>query len=225
MKVILSMALREVLADVAEAYRHRAGIEVAIESVGGVDAARRVRAGEAFDIVALAEDTLVALESEGRLVAGTRVGIATSGVAVAVQAGAAPPDISTGDAVRRAVLEASSVGYSTGPSGVYLMRLFERWGIAETVKARLVQPPPGTAIGSLVADGRVALGFQQLSELIHLPGIRVVGTLPAEIQATTLFSASVCATSTQQHAARAFLSFAAAPETADGKRRHGMQPP
>ena len=219
------MATREVLAELAAAHGRKGGIGVAVESIGGVDATRRVRAGEAFDLVVLAEDTLAALETEGRVIVGTRTGIATSGVAVAVHADAPLLDISSGDAVRKAVLAASSVGYSTGPSGAHVVRLFERWGIAEAIKSRLVQPPPGTAIGALVASGKVALGFQQMSELVHLPGIRVVGALPAEIQVTTLFSGGVCATSTQREAAHAFLSFATSPETGDAKRRHGMQPP
>jgi molybdate transport system substrate-binding protein len=225
MRGISSMATREVLAELADAYRRKVGIGVAIESVGGVEAARRVRAGEAFDILVLADETMASLESEGRVSGGTRVAIASSGVAIAVHADAALPDVSTGDAVRKAVLGASSVGYSTGPSGVHLARLFGQWGIAEAIKSRIVQPPPGTPIGSLVASGQVELGFQQLSELIQLPGIRVAGALPPEIQVTTTFSGGVCAASSQQTAARAFLSFIASPESGDAKRRHGMQPP
>jgi molybdate transport system substrate-binding protein len=223
-KAISSMATREVLAELADAFRHTGGIEVVIESVGGLDAANRVRGGNAFDIVVLADETMASLESEGRLVGGTRVPLATSGVAVAVRTDAALPDIATGDSVRKAVLESPSIGYSTGPSGAHIARLFDQWGIAEAIKPRIVQPPPGTAIGSLVASGHVALGFQQLSELVHLPGIRVVGMLPQEIQVTTTFTAGICATSAQTAVARAFLSFIASPECDAAKRRHGMEP-
>jgi molybdate transport system substrate-binding protein len=222
---ISSMATREVLADLAAAYRSASGIEVAIESVGGVDAARRIRAGESFDMAVLSDDVIGSLESESRVVPGTRVAVAASGVAVAVRAGAPLPDIGSGDAVRRALLEASGIGYSTGPSGTHLARLFERWGIAETIRSRIVQAPPGVAVATLVASGQVQIGFQQLSELIHKPGIHVVGVLPPEIQVTTLFSAGVCATSTQAEAARAWLAFIASPESEGAKRRHGMEPP
>ena len=218
------MATREVLADLARSYRSKSGTVVTIESVGGVEAARRIRAGEAFDIAVLADEALVSLESEGRVVAGTRAGMAASGVAVAVRAGAPLPDIRTGDAVRKAVLEASSIGCSTGPSGVQLGRLFERWGIAEAISSRIVQAPPGVAVATLVASGQVEIGFQQLSELVHMPGIEVVGALPPEIQVTTIFSAGVCATSRHQEAARAWLSFIASLESGDAKRRHGMEP-
>ena len=222
---ISSMATREVLAELAGHYRRKVGTGVAIESIGGVEAARRIRAGEPFDVAVLADEAMSALESEGRVVRGTRVAVATSGVAVAVRAGVAPPDIGTRDAVRKAILQASSIGYSTGPSGVHLARLFEGWGIAEAIKSRTVQPPPGVPVASLVASGQVEIGFQQFSELVHQAGIDVVGTLPPEIQVTTTFSAGLCATSTQHEAARAWLVFITSPQSDDVKRRHGMEPP
>jgi molybdate transport system substrate-binding protein len=221
---ISSMATRELLAELAALYRRKAGTAVAIESVGGVEAARRIRAGEAFDVAVLADEAMAALESEGRVVAGTRVGVAASGVAVAVRDDAALPDIGTAQAVRKAALEAASVGYSTGPSGVHVARLFEHWGISEAIGARLVQAPPGIAIGGLVASGAVELGFQQLSELVHMAGIRVVGPLPPEIQLTTIFSGGACAASSERHSARAWLAFIASPECDDARRRHGMEP-
>ena len=146
-------------------------------------------------------------------------------IIVAVRAGVAPPDIGTRDAVRKAILQASSIGYSTGPSGVHLARLFEGWGIAEAIKSRTVQPSPGVPVASLVASGQVEIGFQQFSELVHQAGIDVVGTLPPEIQVTTTFSAGLCATSTQHEAARAWLVFITSPQSDDVKRRHGMEPP
>jgi molybdate transport system substrate-binding protein len=145
-------------------------------------------------------------------------------VAVAVKAGAVQPDVSSEEAVRQAVLAASSLSYSTGPSGVALAKLFERWGIAEDIKGRIVTPPPGIPVGSLVAKGEVALGFQQLSELIHVPGIQILGPLPDAIQITTTFSGAVCATSRQPEAVRDLLRYMAAPEAAEAKRRQGMDP-
>lgn len=221
---ISSMATRQVLADLIEAYAARSGVRVAIESVGGVDAARRVQSGEAFDVVVLAAEAIDRLIASGHAVAGTRADLVHSGVAVAVRVGAAAPDISTEDAVREAVLAAPTIGYSTGPSGVQLARLFERWGIADRVAAKVVQARPGVPVGSLVASGEVALGFQQLSELLHVPGIAIVGPLPDAIQIVTTFSAARCATSTQAEAVRAFLDFLTSPEAADAKRRHGMEP-
>ncbi|PZQ72490.1 MAG: molybdenum ABC transporter substrate-binding protein [Variovorax paradoxus] len=222
---ISSMATRQVLAELSAAWKARGGDAVTIESVGGVDAARRVQAGEeAFDLVFLASDAIDKLLAAGRAAAGSKVDLMLSSTAVAVRAGTVHPDITDEDAVRAAVLAAPTVGYSTGPSGVALQKLFERWGIAEEVKARTVQAPPGVPVGSLVAQGQVALGFQQLSELIHVEGIDIVGPLPAAIAIDTVFSAAVVAGSPNAEAARQLLAFMASPEAADAKRRQGMEP-
>ena len=221
---ISSMATRQVLAELVDTYQRQTGQRVTISSVGGVDAAKRVAAGEAFDVVILAADAIAKLIAAGHVLADSKVDLVHSGVSVAVRAGAAQPDISSEDAVRAAVLAARTVSYSTGPSGVALAQLFERWGIAEQLKSRLVTPPPGIPVGSLVAKGEVELGFQQLSELINLEGITVVGPLPPAIQITTTFSGGVCATSTQPEAVRALLAAMAAPDAAEAKRRQGMDP-
>jgi molybdate transport system substrate-binding protein len=217
---ISSMATRALLAELTTAY----GSQVSIESVGGVDAAKRVAAGEAFDVVVLAADAIDKLIGAGRVLAGSKVDVVHSGVAVAVKAGAAHPDIASEAAVKRAVLDAPTLGYSTGPSGVQLAKLFERWGIAQEIAPRIVQAPPGVPVGTLVARGDVALGFQQLSELMSLQGIDVLGPLPPAIQITTTFSAAVCSGSTQPDAAHALLAFLASPGTAATKQRHGMEP-
>jgi molybdate transport system substrate-binding protein len=221
---ISSMATRQVLAELASACRASGGPEVGITSVGGVDAAKRVQAGEAFDVVFLASDAIDKLLAGGHVVPGSRTDLVRSGVAVAVKAGAARPDISGEDAVRRAVLAAPTTGYSTGPSGTALMQLFERWGIAAQVRERTVQARPGVPVGSMVASGEVALGFQQFSELKDLQGIDVVGPLPPAIQITTVFSGAVCASSQQPGAVRQLLAFMASPAAAEIKRRHGMDP-
>lgn len=220
---VSSMATKAVLADLAAAFARSGGAEVAIESVGGVDAARRVRAGERYDLVVLASKPVDQLIAEGHL-AGPRVDIVRSGIAVAVRAGASRPDVGSEAAVKEAVRRAKSVSYSTGPSGDYLAGLFERWGIAAEIAARIVVPPPGRPVGSLVAAGEVELGFQQLSELLSLPGIEVLGPLPDAIQHLTTFSAGVGAHTARADEARRFLEFLRSPATADIKRRHGMEP-
>jgi molybdate transport system substrate-binding protein len=221
---ISSMATRDVLAELADVYQRRSSRPVAIVSVGGVDAVRRVQDGEPFDFVVLASDAIDRLGAAGCIDPGSRIDLARSGVAIAVAGGAPRPDVASELAVRQAVLSARSIGYSTGPSGAHLARLFERWGIAETIATRIVQAPPGVPVGTLVARGDVELGFQQLSELMHLPGIEVIGPLPPEIQVVTLFTAAVCTRSTRAEAANALLSFLAAPEADSAKRRHGMEP-
>jgi molybdate transport system substrate-binding protein len=221
---ISSMAMRHVLTELAHAYEQRSRQRVAIVSVGGVEATRRVKHGEAFDFVVLATDAIEQLAADGRVHPGSRTDLARSGVAIAVAAGAPRPDVGSESAIRDAVLRARSIGYSTGPSGAHLARLFERWGIANVIAPRLVQAPPGTPVGTLVARGDVELGFQQLSELMHLPGIDVIGLLPPEIQVVTLFSAAVCTASDRDAAAHALLAFLASPEADAAKRRHGLEP-
>jgi molybdate transport system substrate-binding protein len=221
---ISSMAMHHVLAELGPAYERQSGQPVTIVSVGGVEAARRVSEGEAFDFVVLAADAIERLAAGGRVDPGSRTDLARSGVAIAVATGAPRPDVESESAIRDAVLRARSIGYSTGPSGAHLARLFERWGIAEAIAPRIVQAPPGIPVGTLVARGDVELGFQQLSELMHLPGIDVIGLLPGEIQADTVFSAAVCTASTHPTATKALLSFLASPQAGAAKRRHGMDP-
>ena len=224
LKGISSMATRQLLAELVADWQAQGGEPVDIESVGGVDAARRVHDGEAFDVVFLASGAIAGLEAAGRVLPGSRVDLMRSSTAVAVPAGAATPDISSEEAVRAAVLAASGIGYSTGPSGVALQALFARWGITEQVRPRLLQARPGVPVASLMASGEVALGFQQLSELLHVPGITVVGTLPQAIAIDTVFSAGVTAASARADAARRLLAFMAAPGAAMVKRRQGMEP-
>ncbi len=221
---ISSMATRAILAELAQAYRSSTGIEVDFESVGGVDAARRVRDGEAFDLAVLAADVIDQLIAAGRVVPGSRMDFARSGVAIAVRAGAPRPDVGSEYALRSAVLAARTVGHSTGPSGTALRALFERWGIAGQLGQRLVQAPTGIPVGRLVAEGGVELGFQQWSELLPLAGITILGPMPPGSEIVTTFASGLCAASTQPGEVRAFLAHLQAPAAAEVKRRHGMEP-
>jgi molybdate transport system substrate-binding protein len=223
-RIISSMATRRLLADLVAACSATAAHAVAVESVGGVEAAKRVAAGEPFDLVVLASGAIDRLAAQGGIVPGSRVDLVTSPVAVAVRAGAAHPSIASEEEVRRAVLTAAGIGYSTGPSGDYLVGLFRRWGILDSVQDRIVQAPAGVPVATLVAQGDAALGFQQLSELMHAEGIEVVGLLPAAIQYETTFSAGIATASTHREAVAPLLACFSSPETADIKRRHGMQP-
>lgn len=221
--MLSSMASREVLKALAVAYTGAGGAPVDARAAGGVDVAKRVRGGEAVDVVVLASNVIDELIAEGH-VAGARVDLVRSGVGIAVPSGRAHPDISTESAVREAVLAAKTVSFSTGPSGTYLQKLFERWGILATVKDRIVIPPPGVPVGSFVAEGRADLGFQQLSELINVDGIDVLGPLPPAIQTMTVFSGGVAKTSARPAEARALLESMTAPATGEVKRRFGMEP-
>ncbi len=224
LKMLSSMATRELLRELAAAYQAAGSTHVESECAGGVDVAKRVHAGEAVDVVVLARAAIDKLAADGKLIAASRVDLVRSGIAVAVRAGAPRPDVSSEAAVQRAVRAAKTLSYSTGPSGVYLEKTFERWGILDDLRSRIVVPPPGVPVGSLIASGQVELGFQQLSELQNLEGVSVAGMLPPEIQSMTTFSGAIAAVSSAVAAAQRLLDYMASPDRAALKARHGMEP-
>ncbi|CAB3783673.1 Aconitate isomerase [Paraburkholderia caffeinitolerans] len=221
---ISSMAMRPILALLAARYECETGRCVTIVSVGGVEASLRVRAGETFDFAVLASDAIERLAADGLVDPESRVDVARSGVAVAVAVGATHPEIGSEAALRDAILRAGRIGISTGPSGNALLHLFERWGIAREMAARVVQAAPGVPVGALIANGEVELGFQQLSELMTMPGVDIVGPLPPEIHAVTVFSGAICATSRRRDETLRFLAWLTSGEADAAKCEHGMEP-
>ncbi|WP_343628443.1 substrate-binding domain-containing protein [Roseateles sp.] len=226
---ISSMATRALLAELAAACTAELGLEVRIESVGGVDAARRVEAGESFDLVVLAADAMERLTKAGHLRPGSLRAVADSAMVIAApEAGASGrshPDVSTADALREALLRASAVGYSTGPSGTALLKLIDAWGLTEALTGRLRQSPGGVPVGRMVAQGDVELGFQQLSELQHLPGVAVLGPMPKGLEIVTRFSAAVAANSAEPATAQRVADFLADARHDALRRRLGMSTP
>jgi molybdate transport system substrate-binding protein len=223
LKLLSSMAAREVLAELIRGFTAQTGQPVAAAAAGGVEVAKRMQTGDDADIVVLSDTAIDKLIAGGQLRAG-RVDLVKSGVAIAVRSGANRPDISSEAAVQAAVSAASSISYSTGPSGVYLEKLFQRWGIFEAIEPRIVVPPPGIPVGSLVAGGQAALGFQQLSELLNVAGIDVLGPLPEAIQTITTFSAGISARCEQPQVAAQLLNFMCLPAATAVKQRYGMEP-
>lgn len=219
------MATRGVLAKLAARYQQATGVPVVAQAGGGVDVAKRVQAGEAADVVVLADRAIERLMSEGGLLSGTRQDIADSPIAIAVNSDAAPPDVHDEDAVRRAVQDADSLSYSTGPSGTWLEQIFERWGMLDELRARIVVPPPGVPVARMVAEGRAQLGFQQLSELMNQPGVAVVGLLPDDIQLVTTFAGAIAASCTRRDDAARLLDFLASEQVADEKLAFGLRSP
>jgi molybdate transport system substrate-binding protein len=215
------MATRHILADLAADYEARHGTRVEIHSMGGVEAAKLARAGEATDIVVLASKVMASLEAEGHLVQGRTRDFARSEIGIAVRAGSALPNLADEQAVKKAMLDARKICYSTGPSGDHLKALCEKCGVAPE---RVLVAPPGVPVATLVANGDADLGFQQLSELIGQPGIEVAGPLPPEIQAVTVFSAGISINSRDPEGARAFVAYLASVDTGGAKRRHGVEP-
>ncbi|HXU42076.1 MAG TPA: substrate-binding domain-containing protein [Burkholderiales bacterium] len=221
MRVLSSLAIKEAYLELVPAFEAKAKHKVDTEWLGMVDILKRVKAGESADVVIASQKALGELKSLGKV--SLVVDLARSGVAVAVKKGAKRPDIGSGEALKRALRAAKSIAYSSGPSGVYLVELFQKWGIADELKPKSTQTPPGTAVGPLVARGEAEIGFQQMSELLPFSaGTDIVGPLPADIQIMTTFSGGVQAGAKQADAARAWLAFLAS--SAAVLRKHGMEP-
>lgn len=221
---ISSMATRHILAEIAASHGTATGRVVNVNSMGGVDAAKRVESGESVDVVVLAADALAKLARGGFVRADSVVDIARSALATAVKAGAAKPDLATDDAARQTLLAARAIAYSTGPSGDHIIALFKRWEIFAAIEARLVKAPPGVPVGKLVAEGAAEIGFQQLSELQGLPGIDIVGPLSPALQSVTKFAAGVAASTADAQAAAGFIAALRAPAARAVYTRHGMEP-
>ncbi len=221
--VMASAAFNEAYQVLVPAFEKASGHKVTTIHAPSVDMMTRLKGGETVDIVIMAAPAIDELITDGRIVPGSRADLAKSGVGVAVRAGAPKPDISSADALKRALLAAKSVAYSTGPSGVYLAGLFERMGIADELKPRIKQLK-GIPVGEVVARGDADIGFQQVSELLPIKGIDYIGSLPAEIQQITVFSAGLHAKAGNPDAAKALVKFLTAPEAAPIIRKTGMEP-
>jgi len=222
--VLGSPAVKEAYVELAPAFEKATENKVTITWAGTVYIMNRMQAGEATDLIVIAANSLDALIKQGKVVTGSRVDLAKSGTGVAVRKGTAKPDISSADALKKTLLAAKSIGYSTGPSGLYMLGVFEKLGIAEQVKAKLKQTPSGVFVGTLIANGEAEVGFQQISELMHFAGIDYVGPLPGELQRMTVFSAGIHSGAKQGDAARALVKFLTAPAAAPVMRKHGLEP-
>jgi len=184
--------------------------------------ARRIESGEGVDLVIMATDRIDELTQSDRIVPGSRVDLARSGIGIAVRAGAPGPEVGSAEALKRTLLAAKSIAYSTGLSGVYVADLLKRMGIAEELKPKIKQTS-GVPIGEIVARGEVELGFQQLSELAAIPGIQIA-PLPAEIQYTFHFAAGVPAAAKEPAAAREWAKFLTTPAAQSAIRKSGLEP-
>ncbi len=223
-KVISSAAVKETYLELVPQFEKASGHKVVTIWSGTADMMKRLKEGESADLVIIGSNSLDELIKLGKIEPGSRIDFVKSGVGVAVRAGVPKPDISSGDAVKRALLAANSIGYSSGPSGVYLDGLFQRMGIADQLKPKLKVPPSGASVGEMVARGEVEIGFQQVSELIHVSGIDFLGPLPTDIQQITIFSTGIHTNATNPDAARALAKFLTAPAAAVVIRKNGMEP-
>lgn len=220
-KVMASAAFKEAYLELVPQFERATGHRVVSLWVPSVQMMARLRGGETVDLVVLSAAALDELIKAG--IVSSRTDLARSGIGIAVKKGAPRPDISSGEAIKHAVLAANSIVYSTGPSGIYLAGLFQRMGIADEIKHKIKQVQ-GEPAGASVARGEAELGFQQMSELLPVPGIDVIGPLPPDIQQITTFSAGLHVSAKSPDAARALVAFFTAPAAAPVIREKGMEP-
>jgi molybdate transport system substrate-binding protein len=223
-KVLSTQATEQSYRELVPQFEKASGHKVTTIFTGTLDADKRLAAGERYDLLIMSSPSIDEHMKDGKLVKASRVDLAKSGVAVAVRRGAPKPDIGSADALKKTLLAAKSIGYSTGPSGNIVMALFQRLGIAEQIKPKLKQTATGIFVGSILASGEVEIGFQQVSELSQFPGIDYVGPLPAEIQQYTIFSSGIVADSAEADAAKALVVFLKSPAAAAVFKKRGMEP-
>jgi molybdate transport system substrate-binding protein len=222
--VMASNAFKEAYLELVPQFEQTSGHKVVTSFVGSADIMARMKAGESTDLLILARNSIDELVKLGKVVPGSRVDLAKSGVGIAVRAGAPKPDVSSGDALKRALLTAKSIGYSSGPSGAYIAGLFQRMGIADEMKPKVRQTPPGVAVGDLIARGEAEIGFQQVSELLPIAGIDFLGPLPPDIQEFTVFSGGIHVAAKAPAAAAALVRFLGSPGSVPAIRKKGMEP-
>jgi len=223
-KVIAANAVKDGYAALIAGFEATSGHKVVTTWAGTVAATKKVMDGEVYDLVLIGSANIDQLVAAGKLAAGSRVDFAKTGVAMAVRAGLAKPDISTPDAVKAAVLAAKSVAHSAGPSGAYVAELLKKMGIAEKVASRIKQPSSGAEVAKLIASGEADLGFAQVSEFLGVSGLVDLGSLPAAIQNYTIYAIGLHAAAPAADAAKALVKHLTAPAAAPAIKKMGMEP-
>ena len=210
MNVLCTNGLKTVMLDLAPAFERTSGTKLTITWGSAAGLVKEFEAGAAADLVILTAEAIDDLIKRGKVVAGSRVDLARSGIGIAVRKGANKPDIGSPDALKQTLLAAKSVAHSkTGMSGIYFPTVLARLGITDAMKSKIVMPEPGTPVGDVVAKGGAEIGVQQISELLPVAGVEVVGPLPATLQKITTFSAGIPSAAKEPDAAKALVTFVA----------------
>jgi molybdate transport system substrate-binding protein len=226
-KLLASAALKAAYLELIPQFERQTGHKVTADWSSSQVIKKRIEAGEAADVVIVASvlgrSLADELTKEGKLT-GTPVVFATSGVGVAVRAGAPAPDISSVDAVKTALVGAKTIAHSAGASGAYMVDMLQKLGVYDQVRSKTVVAQPSEPVGEVVARGDAEIGFQQISELLPVKGIQYVGPLPAEIQSITVFSGGIHSGTKDEAAAKALMTFLSTRPATLSLAKHGLQP-
>ena len=224
-RVLSTQATEEAYRELVPEFEKATGNKVTTTFTGTLDANKRLAAGENYDLLIMAASSIDEHIKGGKVVPGSRVDLAKSGVGVGVKSGAPKPDISTTEAFKRALLDAKSICYvEQGATGIYLKGLFERLGIADQLKGKTKLLPPSNPAAHAVANGEAEIGMTQISEILPYPGAELVGPLPAEIQLSSVYPAAVSTGAKEPDAAKAFIKFLTAPSAIPVLKAKGLEP-
>jgi molybdate transport system substrate-binding protein len=224
MRVLCTNGLKTVMLDLAPAFERTSGTKLTITWGSTNGLLKELDAGAIGDLAILTADVIDDLIKRGKVAAGSRVDLARSGIGIAVRKGARKPSIGTPEELKQALLAASSVAHSkTGLSGIYFPTVLARLGIADAMKSKIVMPEPGNPVGEVVAKGEAEIGVQQISELLPVAGIDIVGPLPAELQKITTFSAGLLTGAKDPDTAKALVKYVAA-ESLPLLKGKGLEP-
>jgi molybdate transport system substrate-binding protein len=225
-RVLTAGAMKEVILAVVPDFERATGHKVVLDTDTAGALSRRIEGGEAVDLAVVTAPVIDGLIGKGKLAPG-RTDLATVGIGVVVKEGVPLPDISSANAFKRLLLAAKSIAQvdpaSGGTSGIYLAGLYERLGIADQIKPKLVLVHGGSS-ALLVAKGEAEIAIQQISEIIAVPGVRFAGPLPTEIQDTTTYSAALGAHAKERDAANALIALLRGAQAASVLRSKGMKP-
>jgi molybdate transport system substrate-binding protein len=224
MKALCTNGVKSVMLDLVPAFERTSGTKIVITWGSANGLLKELESGAAGDLAILTAEAIDDLIKHGKVVTGSRVDLARSGIGVAVRKGAKRPDIASPEALKRALLAAKSVAHSkSGMSGIYFPTVLARLGIADVMKPKIVIPDPGTPVGEVVATGEAETGIQQISELLPVAGIEIVGPLPDALQKITTFSGGVLTAAKEPNVAAALLKFVAA-ESPRLLKQKGLEP-
>ena len=223
--VLSSNGVREAVIELLPQFEKATGHRVQVIWDGSLNIKKRIGSGEGADLVVLPAADVDDLIASGGLTPGSRVDVAKSIIGVAVRSGLAKPDVSTSEKFKSVLLAAKSIVISSGPSGVYLLELMEKQGILGTLRPRIKQLASGQPVGEALARGDGDLGFQQVSELLHVSGVTYVGPLPADIQKVTIFAGGVPKSAKDAAVAREFLNFLKNPRNVAVLKKAGLELP
>jgi molybdate transport system substrate-binding protein len=228
LKVLSAAATRTVMQDLGPKFERATGHKLAITfaTVGVI--VKRIQGGETGDLVIVTPPAIESLAKDGKVVAGTGAVIASSGVGLAVRKGAAKPDISSPEALKRALLAAKSITYTDpalgSASSIHFTKVLDRLGIAEAMKPKTTFPKKPGEGGLLVANGEAEIAVDQLQVFVPVPGIEIVGPLPGDLQDTIVFAAAIMTSARDTEAGKALINFLRTPEAAATIKAKGMEP-